>query len=93
MGSIGISELRSNPQQVIAKVRATGEPLDIYVSDEPAGVCIAPSTFPKRFVTGADLLRLDSNDSLSSENRTDWIAEIQQQRASDTDYLTDPWNT
>ena len=87
MLTVGTRELKQNPAEVIARVLATGEDIEITAYGKPTGVrLVADRPAPRRWVSGARLNAMPptgtaDNDALKADIAT----------AFDDDHIADPW--
>jgi len=88
MLTVGTRELKQNPAEVIARVLATGQDVEITAYGKPTGVrLVADGHGPRTWVSGAALNAMprigsDDDESLKADIAGPF---------TDDDYVTDPW--
>jgi antitoxin (DNA-binding transcriptional repressor) of toxin-antitoxin stability system len=88
MLTVGTRELKQNPAEVIARVLATGQDVEITAYGKPTGVrLVADRPGPKKWVPGSVLnampcIGTDDNESLKADIASAF---------PEDDYVTDPW--
>ena len=86
-------ELKQNPQDVVRRVLATGQPYHITSHGRQTGAVVQPaelaSGYPKAFLTGAELNDLFARTRLTPEQAQAWRDDIE--AATYDEPPTDPW--
>ncbi|WP_163542441.1 type II toxin-antitoxin system Phd/YefM family antitoxin [Occultella kanbiaonis] len=88
MRTVGTRELKQNPAEVIARVLASGQDVEITAYGKPTGVrLVADRPGPKKWVSGAVLNALPQVGTGDNESLKADIARV----VAEDDYVTDPW--
>ena len=88
MLTVGTRELKQNPAEVIARVLATRQDVEITAYGKPTGVrLVADRPGPKTWVGGA---ALNAMPHIGTDDDESLKADIAGAFAED-DYVTDPW--
>jgi antitoxin (DNA-binding transcriptional repressor) of toxin-antitoxin stability system len=87
--SIGIRELKQNPQAAVRRVLERGEAAEVTAYGRPTGVVIAPAGPTRRTWVSGAALRGVGTPGLSEAETAAWLADLKEAR--EQGFGRDPW--
>lgn len=87
MTTVGTRDLKQNPQAVLRRVLASGEPVEVTSHGHPTGVALVPlATGPRPWVRGAELAAITPLTDDAAQRLHDDLAAVDHDDAP-----ADPW--